>query len=66
MSNRLERREPRPIADALWEAYGDGARLQAALSAYRALREEDLDACALWRDVLDLLEAKTAESERSQ
>ena len=48
------------VAEALWQQYGEAARLQAALAAYQAIQREDLKACALWRGILDLLEEKSA------
>ena len=48
------------VAEALWQRYGEGARLQAALAAYQAIQREDLKACELWRGILDLLEEKVA------
>lgn len=66
MSNRLDCTRPGPLAEALWQQYGDSARLHAALSAFQALQREDLSACALWRDVMDLLEERSARDRVTQ
>jgi hypothetical protein len=53
------------IADALMERYGDEAPLQAALSARGAIESGDVEACMVWRDVIDLLCARIMPSDRS-
>ncbi|MBL4543793.1 MAG: hypothetical protein JKP97_18725 [Rhodobacteraceae bacterium] len=49
--------DPAEHAKELWRELGDVARVEAALVAYRAMLEEDLEACRYWRDVLDTLQA---------
>ncbi len=46
------------IADAFLDRYGEEAPLQAALSARGAIEAGDVEACRLWRDVIDLLCAR--------
>ena len=47
---------PADVAYEFFEKFGDGARLQAALCAHQAVVEEDVEACAFWRDVLARLD----------
>lgn len=48
------------IANGLNDRYGATARLQAAICACQAIDEHDLEACQLWRKVLDLLDVREA------
>lgn len=50
------------IANGLNDRYGAGARLQAAICACQAIDEHDLEACQLWRKVLDLLDVREADT----
>ncbi len=52
------------IASGLNDRYGATARLQAALCACQAIDERDIEACRLWRLVLDLLDLQDASTQR--
>jgi len=46
------------IADQMWKDYGPSARMVVAISAEEALRLNDIAACRMWREILEILEAK--------